>query len=461
MSLRKFDYEPPPSLAEFFLSDARVRAVRGPIGSTKSTAMIMELVRRASQQAPGPDGIRRTRMAIVRNTMPQLKSTCLVSIQQLLRPVVRFKVSESMIHFKMNDIESEWLLLPLDTPENIQRLLSLELTYGWVSEFREIEPEIVHNVLSRCGRYPSRAVGGPTHYGVIMETNSFSEDSPWFDQLEVDLPKNWGYFVQPGARDPDADWLQYLAPAYYDDLIESNDDSWVEQYVDNKIGPSLSGQAVFAKSFVSDFHIAKNSLRPDYSRPLVVGLDTGRQPAAVIGQLDARGRMLVFGSCHAENQGMEKFIATTLRPFLMDRFAGGRFFIAVDPAARVRSQIGEESVLEAIHRLGFNAVLAPTNDISPRLRAVERYLSLQVDGHAGLLIDPDWCKPLVQALQYQYKFKRNRRGELSETPEKGHPESDLADALQYLCLTASSGAVARELQAPIVVQPKPGVAGWT
>lgn len=459
--MQKFDYTPPPSLRPFFQSDARVRAIRGPIGSTKTTACIMELLRRAAEQEPGPDGVRRTRMAIIRNTLPQIKSTCLVSIQQLLRPITRYKVSDQTIQIRMGDIESDWLMLPLDTPENVNRLLSLELTYGWVSEFREIDPEIVENVLSRCGRFPSRAVGGASHYGVVMETNSFSEDSPWYERLEISLPANWQYTVQPGARDPGADWLQYLPPDYYKDQIESNSESWVEQYVDNIIGPSLSGQAVFARSFEHDFHIAESQLQPDYSRPLVVGLDTGRNPAAVVGQIDNRGRMLVLGSCYAENCGMEQFVATTLRPFLAARFDGGRFFIAIDPAARQRSQIGEESVLEAVRRLGFSAVLAPTNNLAPRLRAVERYLSLQIAGGAGFLIDPLHNQELVKAIQYGYRYKRDKKGALNEIPEKTHPDSDLADALQYLCLTAGSGAVARELAPKIKIAPKPSAAGWT
>ena len=459
--MQKFDYTPPQSLAPFFASDARVRAIRGPIGSTKTTACIMELLRRAAEQEPGEDGIRRSRMAIIRNTLPQLKSTCLVSIQQLLRPICKYKVSDTMIQVRMGDIESDWLLLPLDTPENVDRLLSLELTYGWVSEFREIDPEIVDFVLSRTGRFPSVAVGGPTHYGVIMETNSFSEDSAWYDRLELNLPSNWQYTVQPGARHEDADWLQYLPPDYYKDQVESNPEAWVEQYVDNIIGPSLSGQAVFARSFTHDFHIAKGTLQPDYTRPLVVGLDTGRNPAAVIGQIDARGRMLIFGSCYQENAGMELFLATTLRPFLTERFQGGKFFIAIDPAAKQRSQIGEESVLGAVRRLGYSAVLAPSNNLAPRLRSVERYLGLQIAGGAGFLIDPIWNENLIHAFKHGYRYKRNKKGDLGEIPEKDHPASDLLDATQYLCMTAGSSVIARELRPQTERKPKPSVAGWT
>jgi hypothetical protein len=303
--------------------------------------------------------------------------------------------------------------------------------------------------------------GGCTWYGVIAESNSFSEDSPWYDQLELDLPENWGYIVQPGARDPDADWLQYLPPDYYEDLILSNPESWVDQYVDNQVGPSLSGQAVFARSFDHDFHVTDKELYPDYTRPFIIGLDTGRQPASVIGQLDMRGRMMIYSSLWAENKGMELFLTEDVRPHLNEKYKGGKFFVAVDPAARQRSQIGEESVYEAIRRLGFSVVLAPSNNIAPRLRAVERYMSLQIGGKAGFLIDSNWNNDLLRALQHEYRYKRMKDKELHEIPEKSHPASDLADALQYLCLSAGSNAIARELHQPMVVRPAPAAAGWT
>ncbi len=68
-----------PTLAKFHASKTRRRGVMGPIGSGKSTAMCMEIMRRAQQQEPGPDGIRRTRWAVVRNTYRELKDTTLAT----------------------------------------------------------------------------------------------------------------------------------------------------------------------------------------------------------------------------------------------------------------------------------------------------------------------------------------------------------------------------------------------
>ena len=128
MASSVFDYTPPMVLREFMVSDARVRAVRGPVGSAKSTAMAMDMFMRSCQAPVQEDGVRRSRMVIVRNTLQQLRTTCLVTIMQLLRPVCRYKVSESTIEVRMPGVESDWILLPLDTPQNIDRLLSLELT---------------------------------------------------------------------------------------------------------------------------------------------------------------------------------------------------------------------------------------------------------------------------------------------------------------------------------------------
>lgn len=460
----RFDYTPPDSLAPFFQSDDPFRFIRGPIGSTKTTATIMELVRRAGEQEPQSDGVRRTRAVVVRNTLQQLKTTFLVSWMQILRRVSHWKVSESTIEFRMGDIELDVLLLPLDSEENINRLLSLELTFGICSEFRELDLGVVQAVLSRCGRYPSPLAGGPTWYGVWGETNSFTEDSSWFNFLEVERPDNVYYLIQPGAFDEGADWLQWLPKNYYENMMEANDDLWVDQYVHNKIGPSLSGQAVFRHAFDYDAHVSTAGLLVNPQQPLCIGLDTARNPAAVITQIDPRGRLMVLGECFKEGCGIEKFLEESLTPYLnQERFKGVPVYCVIDPSSVKRGEIGEESVIQAINRLGFPAVPARTNNIDPRLRAVEKWMSRLAGGSAGFRIDRTWCPSLVQALGSKYRYKKLKSGELDLKPDKGHPWSDLADGLQYACLGANKAIMAKALR----IQPsegsayEPSVMGWT
>lgn len=464
------NYTAPATLASFMRSDQRIRIVRGPVGSGKSSAMVMELLRRALQQAPDPkDGIRRTRFVIVRNTMPQLKTTSMKTIAELLRGVAQYRAQDHSFDLKFGDVESEWIMLPLDTPENVQRLLSLDLTAGWLSELRELPPQILLDVLSRCGRYPSMMNGGPSWYGVIGETNSFSEDSPWNKILEEKdlmgkpLPSTWGYWIQPGAREAIAENKINLVPGYYEDLIESNSPEWVEQYIDNRITPSLSGEAVFRASFKSEFHVAKTELLPIPGTMLVIGMDFGRNPAAVITQTDPRGRLTVLDELIEAGMGVEQFVQTKLRPLLAqpkyNRLPAG---IVGDPSGVARGQIGEESVFAMLKRMGLSSQPAQTNNIEPRLRAVEKWLLQQRDGGAALLISPT-CTTLIRAMQSRYRYARTKGGILQPVPDKGHPWSDVADALQYGVLGHSGTVlgklvrIRRDTNAPR----KTSSSGWT
>lgn len=465
------NYNPPPTLRRFMLSDARVRIIRGPVGSGKSTAAATELIRRAAQQAPGPDGIRRSRGAIVRNTLTQLESTALETLMQMYRPVLNYVPSKHTVELRMGDIHSDWLLLPLDRPENVQRLLSLELTFAWLSELRELPPQILLDVFSRTGRFPSKMHGGPTWYGVFGETNSFSEDSEWFNILEGHVPtadgrifprEGWEYFVQPGARDAGCENKENLVATYYDDLVASNSPEWVAQYVDNQITPSLSGEAVFRSTFRHDFHVSPTKLEPVSGQILLIGMDFGRTPTAIITQMDARGRIVVLEEVVGENTGIEKFITTQLIPVLSQpgysRFSVG---IVGDPAGNQRGQIGEESIFKVLSRLGFASQPAQTNAIEPRLRAVEKWFMQQRDGKGALLISPN-CTMLIKALGSMYRFARKKDGELHAVPDKKHPWSDLGDALQYAVLGHSQKIVSRFLRPRRDInQPVPNAGGWT
>lgn len=466
MSQSGFHYRAIPSLQPFHSSNKPVRIVRGPIGSGKSTAMACELLRRAAEQAPQEDGVRRTRFVITRNTYAQLKSTALATIEQLFRPIMRFKTSDSTIQIRFADIESDWMLIPLDTEQNIERLLSLELTGAWASELRELDPKLItEDLFSRCGRYPSKALGGPSWHGLIAESNSFRIDSPWYDLLENNRPEGWDYFVQPGARDPECDWREFLVDDYYENMVQNNTPEWVAQYIDNEYGPSLDGEAVYKNSFKREFHVATGPLTPVPAMPLIIGCDFARWPAAVFCQIDPRGRFLVYAEVERENCGIETFTRENIVPLLSSqRFRSCPVFIVGDPSGAARSQIGEESVFDALRRLGIPAYPASTNHIAPRIRAVEKYLIQQRDGRAALLIDPE-CKKLIEGFSSKYRYKRKKTGEVEDTPDKQRPWADLHDALQYACLGTAKGlynyAVNRFSPPKLNTQPAVSAAGWT
>jgi hypothetical protein len=113
-------------------------------------------------------------------------------------------------------------------------------------------------------------------------------------------------------------------------------------------------------------------------------------------------------------------------------------------------------------RLGLSSQPAQTNNIDPRLRAVEKQLLAARDGGPALLISPT-CQNLIRALGSKYRYAKKKDGELHPLPEKTHPWSDLADAFQYFCLGFSGNIMARLVRARRDANgaPPPNPAGWT
>lgn len=451
------NYTAPPTCARFMKSEAFGRLIAGPVGSGKTTACIFELLRRACEQAPAPDGLRYTRFAIVRQTLQQLKSTVLKDILSWLPGLVDYRVSESTIYISVGDVRSEWLMIPLDDPDDQKRLLSMQLTGAWLSECIEMDVGIVSPLAGRIGRYPSAALGGCTWMGLIADTNMPTEHGPWYDFMEANTPPDWQIFIQPGGMHDDAENLEWLTqtpetlklPAddprrraqgrtYYERFIRSNSPDWCKRYVHAQYGDDPSGTAVFRESFRRSFHVT-SEVNPVSTYPLIVGLDFGRDPCAVICQPDHRGRLLVLEEIIAEDIGLELQIQRAIKPVLLsERYVGKSIVIVGDPAGKQRSTLYEETSFDLIKRAGFRAYPAPTNDIPKRINAVESWLLGQREGGPALVIDGTRCPTLVKALDGGYRFARMRNGQRKPTPDKNE-FSHVMDAFQYACAAAHGG----------------------
>ena len=468
MSEHNLNFVTPPTIGKFMLDDSFVRLIMGPVGSGKSAGCFMELLRRARLQEPDKKGVRRTRMAIIRNTLQQLKQTCLADIEMWLNPIMTYKVSDSTIKIKfpLGDgtmVESDWMMIPLDTKQDQQRLLSLNLTGAWVSEFREIDPSLISALSGRLGRFPSKAVAVPTWYGIVAETNPPDEDSEWYTLLEVERPPNWAFYKQPGGMDKDAENIENLPDGYYDNLLANNNSDWADIHVHAKYGKSLGGQAVFRASFKPSFHIVSSEdLQIIDAMPVMVGQDFGRTPASLIGQIDNRGRLVIHDELTSEDMGIEQFATTLLRPLLYEKYWGQKIFMVADPKGRDKSQTNEDSPFDVLKRLGFDVHAAPTNNIDPRLRSVEQLLLHQVDGGPMLMIS-DECTVLNSAMKYWYRYRRKQTGVLEDKPEKTHPWSDVADCLQYMAMSTNANYLGKIMQAmnPPPRKPPPDKRAWT
>jgi hypothetical protein len=449
-------FSAPPTVASFMKSQSFGRLIAGPVGSGKTTGCIFELLRRACEQRQAPDRLRHTRFAIVRQTLKQLKDTVLKDIMSWLEGMVTYKVSDSTIYIEIGDVRSTWMMIPLDDAEDQKRLLSMQLTGAFMSEAIEMNTDIIAPLAGRCGRYPGPSLGGCSWEGIIADTNFPSEGSDWHKFMEEPWA-NWQIFKQPGGLTDKAENLNYLLQTehtlglpvdhpervaqgrkYYERLSQ-NQEEWVNRYVHAQYGNDPSGRAVFHKSFRHSFHVVP-SLTPHPSSLLLVGQDFGRDPCSLLCQIDPKGRLLVLQEVIAEGIGLEQHIDRSLRPAIMqERYLTLPVAMVGDPAGKSKSSIYEETTFDVLKRKGFRAFPAPTNDIDPRIRAVEAWFAKQYDGGPAILIDKDRCPTLIRALGGNYRYAKTKAGQLKPLPDKTHPWSDIIDALQYVCLVAHGG----------------------
>jgi len=428
-------YTPPHTINEFLhvYRDKRVGLVLGPIGSGKTIGMLMTLLDWAFLQQPNAKGERKTRFAVVRNTRPQLRDSVIRSVRDWIDfndPRVEWRDTEMTLAMKFGlpddtTVHTELMFRALDDERDAAKLLSVEYTGFWLSEFREIPLSLLTDVRSRAGRYPSRAEVPATHYGVIGESNFPVMGSEWHDLIEVRAPDWLQVLKQPSAVSSQAENRENLPPTYYEELMVDSTESWQKAHILCEYPEANDGQAVFGQTFSREKHVAKASLRPISGiingPPIIVGMDQGRSPAALFGQLDGRGRLNIYSELHTTNVGMRKFMADFVMPHLNEKYFNTPVIAIVDPASSHKTEVDDESPLDVIRAAGLHAVPAPTNVISRRLEAVDRLLT----SPDGIIIDPA-CVELLAALAYRYRYKRKRDGKMEDdTPEKLHPWSDL------------------------------------
>ena len=430
-------------------SDAVVRGLMGPLGSGKSVACAMELVRRASMQQPDKKGVRRTRFAVIRNTVRMLKDTTIKTVHDWLPPGLAGRwyatTNTFMLSFPLADgtsVESEWMFRPLESSEDVRNLLSLELTGAWVNEYREVNPDVFINLLGRIGRYPKQGDAPPTWIGVIMDTNPPAVSTFWHKLFESDefdgnlqaFADTFGrpvkqLFRQPSGLSDEAENKDNLPDGYYELLLASGrDDDWLNVHVHGEYGTRRDGLPVYPQ-FSVRAHKAAEPLQPSAHHPLTIGVDFGLTPAAVMFQQNAIGQWLVLSELVSQNMGIEEF-AAKLKQYLRTRFPEcNSYDMWCDPAGNQRNQVSATTPFEVLRKEGFTPRAGPS-DLDTRLGAVRRPLNRMIEGKPGMLVNPE-CVTLLEGFMGGYKYTTHEKsGEPRDVPDKTF-ESHVHDALQH------------------------------
>lgn len=469
------NYTPPDTISRFIKDHLPGELfydwIVGPVGSGKTTGIFMKLIYMAQLQAKGPDGIRRSRAVIVRNTNQQLQDTTLNSWFTWFKPGQAgvWEITPKKFTLRFADVECEVLFRPLDTPQDISRVLSLEVTFAIVDEFVEIPQAIIDALAARCGRYPSAVMGGATNWGMWGSSNPSTEDNWWFDYLHngqgviqpgegVSLhhrivldQRNTRYFLQPSGFSPFAENVENLPGGrdYYVSAAKNKSEAWIKQFIEAEWGFSVSGKPV-VQAFNSKVHISKTPLRYDPNLHLVGGYDPGLGGAAMIfGQQDLEGRLHVLGEIITSGVGASRFVHERLRPYLARRFPElqpGDFTIAPDPAANNRNANDENTIVATLKRY-YPVSIESNNRLPLRLDAIDHFCTHSPFGMPGLLVDEQHCPILIRALKGGWRYaldnKEQLRGGSDAKPEKNaysHPGDSFGYLARYFHRDAERNA---------------------
>jgi hypothetical protein len=433
----------------------------GPVGSGKTTGIFFKLVYMSKLQEPGPDGIRRTRAVVVRNTSTQLRDTTLNSWFTWFKDgqAGHWKATDKNFILRFDDVECEVMFRPLDTPQDVARVLSLEVTFAIVDEFVEIPQAIVDALSARCGRYPSTIMGGATNWGMWGSSNPSTEDNWWFDYLHagqgviqpgegVSLhhrvvldERNARYFLQPSGYSPFAENVENLPGGreYYTNQAKNKTEAWIKQFLEAEWGYSIAGRPV-VQSFNPRTHISKVPLVFNPNLHLVGGYDPGIGGSAMIfGQQDLEGRLHVLGEIITSGVGASRFINERLKPFLnrgFEMLQPGGFTIAPDPASKNRSPNDETTILDTIKK-HYPTWAEDNNRLPLRLDAIDHFTTRMVFGMPALIIDEQACPMLCRALKGGWRYQLDSKEQLRETSRGIAPEknqySHPGDGFGYLC----------------------------
>jgi hypothetical protein len=459
-------------VAEFCLANGFFDIIQGPLGSGKTQAMVARIMRHIQQQRVSRiTGRRMSRWGIVRNTYPELRNT---TIKTWLEPTLvpeeiygRMNWSPPPTHrLRFGDVDAEVIFLALDKPEDYNKLRSFEFTGIAWNELSFIPKPLIDEASGRL-RYPGPAHGGSEWHGMLADSNAPDEDH-WLaimtgqvpmppdltddERQEYEWPEGWTCYMQPPAvlevRDargqvtgykvnPGAENLENLRKEYYTQSLRSKPKPWIDSRLRNVVALVVDGSPVWPQ-FSVDTHVSTGPLRPVPTWPVVVGLDFGRQPAAIFMQQIGE-RVFVQYELLGFNEGAVTF-APKVKRFLETHYAGMNVQFYGDPKGQDKGQSDERTAYDVFQAAGMTVTpagpLDPRKMIATRVDAVTHLLMRMYDGRPCFVLSP-LVRTLKLSMAGRYHLVREEDGELRPKKDKySHP----ADALQYGVLGLGEGA---------------------
>lgn len=473
-----FDYKPTLSGLRLHNSDKYLKLICGPYGSGKSCACAMDVFMNAAAQTPAPDGVRYSRVGVIRSSYPELQAATRRSLLEVLPSdcgTIQSTGSpmKGLYNIPLPDgtrIQLELELWSVQTEDDTERLKSANWSFAWVNEATGCAAAVYTAILSRIGRFPPQSMGGVRWAGVIMDFNRPVIGS-WLDDFLNNPKDNWEVIWQPPAvfkKENDAGETVYEINAeaenlenlgafedddpedftaiqkgmrFYRNQVEALVKTGRTDIIDNQYA-LLAVAIVDGKPVYSNFdkvrHVSRKPLEPLPLLPIVLAQDqSGIHPAAVIMQEQA-GRWCVLDELYMEGEGYESFLVSGLIPLLRNKYPSNPVYCVIDPSNQRDSWQGI-TPKERLMDYGLKAITEISNSPKVRIQCVEHMLNLY-DG--GLLISPT-CEMLIRGFESEYRYRRLRAagsvGAVYTVQPDKNEYSHVQDAIGYACIFIMKG----------------------
>lgn len=193
-----FVYKPTASGYALHESDKFIKIIVGPYGSGKSCAVVNDLLYYAYAQRPASNGIRYTRIGVIRGSYPMLSSTTRKSIIEVAPPDcgsvnlggAPMSGTYSIPLADGTTAQIEFVLQALETAEDAEKIRSANWSFAWINEATEVDYAILAMATTRVGRFPTASLGGCTYAGIIIDCNQ--------------PPR--GHFLADMIKNPEPNW---------------------------------------------------------------------------------------------------------------------------------------------------------------------------------------------------------------------------------------------------------------
>lgn len=456
-----------------------IDGIIGPIGSGKTVAACIKVFVLAMEQPVQKDGWRRSRWAVVRNTNPMLELTTIPTWLSWFPEDYfgKFNWSPPFTHHIRHEgmkLDMEVVFIPLDRPDQVRNLLSMELTGGFVNEAREVPREILTALRSRCGRYPSlRDTDGQMGWaGVLFDTNApedelhylmmwsgRTEPPDWMSAMDRRLmfkPEGITIMWQPPALvpvkdkagnvlefedNPKAENVSHLrgGMAYYRAQLAGQTTAWVLNMICCEARAAAATRPVHP-TFRRALHVAGRPLEWVAGRPALFGMDFARNPALVLAQ-EVDGQLRYLREWIGQNESVEQFLARVIpeiNAFYPGALGGKPAYRGWgDPSGSARTGADDNTAFRQSRASGLVLVPAPTNDPDERQAALDRRLDRLVSGDASVVFCPRGCPTMIAGYEAMYRFRRLKvSGTIDQFTEEVEKNlySHVCEAGEYLVL---------------------------